>query len=82
MKTALFFDEQTAQLVLTAESKWEETMLHMLKSNYPDFTFEGGFYDCAGGWIRMIQSHSFAAGDSAPSSLMIRMPKGDTGAGK
>jgi len=80
MKTALYFDEQDAQLVLTAESAWEKTMLKMLKARIPDITFEGGFYECQGGWIK--QNYYSGSGsfynterDYNGESLMIRMPK-------
>lgn len=76
MKTALFFNEQNAQLVLTAESEWEKTMLKMLKTNYPDITFLGEFYDCNGGWVRMKRTYPNPYGhEEAIDSLMIRMPR-------
>ena len=77
MKTALFFDEQTAQLVLTADTEWEKTMLKMLHTNYPDISFVGEFYDCNGGWVRMKKTYpqNYWESDRAVDSLMIRMPR-------
>lgn len=77
MKTALFFNDKDAQLVLTADTKWEKTMLEMLHENYPEISFVGEFYDCNGGWVRMKKTYPNMGYqvDSAVDSLMIRMPR-------
>ena len=75
MKTALFFHEQDAQLVLTADTEWEKRMLEMLHKNYPDISLIGEFYDCNGGWVRMKKTYPNSWGsESAIDSLMIRIP--------
>jgi len=73
MKTALYFDENDAQLVLTPETEWEKSILKMIRASYPDATFWGEFYACNGGWIRQSQSYSMY--ESTDSSLIMRMPK-------
>ena len=71
MKTALYFENKEAQLVLTAENNWEKTILKMVHESYPDETMKGGFYECQGGWIR----HNPVYNDEIDDSLMFRMPK-------
>jgi len=72
VKTALYFEDKEAQLVLTAETDWERTILKMMHESYPHETMVGGFYECQGGWFR--QSGNTYGGD-VDNSLMFRMPK-------
>ena len=72
MKTALYFAEKEAQLVLTAETEWERTILKMMHESYPNETMVGSFYECQGGWYRQSASYYDQQVDK---SLMFRMPK-------
>ena len=52
MKSAIYIDDGTTQVVLTPESKLEEAVLDMIFTRTTAATFRGGFYECQGGWIR------------------------------
>lgn len=53
MKTAIYIQDGTTQLVLTPESAWEKSALGGIgKNGTPARIISGSFYECQGGWIR------------------------------
>lgn len=78
MKTAIYIEDGTVQLVITPESDFEKNALSMFREKPLDVKlFDGAFYDCRGGWIRQSTYHqnnpygnSF---DSKDRSLIIRV---------
>ena len=69
MKSAIYIEQGTTQVVLTAENEWERRIIAMLASDQHQLRkFKGGFYECQGGWVRQSQYES-------ESSLMFRLDK-------
>lgn len=57
MKTAIYIEQGVTQLVLTPESKWEESVVDSIadkrdERNASVFITRGCFYHCQGGWDR------------------------------
>lgn len=53
MKTAIYIEDGTVQLVITPESDFEKNALSSFQEHELDAKiFSGSFYDCRGGWIR------------------------------
>lgn len=53
MKTAIYIEDGTIQLVLTPESEFEKNaMRQFTDKRLAAQLFRGSFYDCRGGWIR------------------------------
>lgn len=53
MKTAIYIEDGTVQLVITPESDFEKNALTTFREKHLDAKiFAGSFYDCRGGWIR------------------------------
>jgi hypothetical protein len=79
MRTALYFDENDAQLALTPESEWEKAILRMIRERMPDISYEGSFYAYQGGWVRQhlpsSSSSPFGDRDFTGNALMIRLPR-------
>jgi len=81
MKTAIYIEDGTVQLVITPESEFEKDSLKMFKDKPMDAKlFSGGFYDCRGGWVRQtaLQSSSSAYGshrNDGDDSLILRAKK-------
>ncbi|MCK5604723.1 hypothetical protein KAR91_22730 [Candidatus Pacearchaeota archaeon] len=75
MKTAIYIEDGTAQLVITPESDFEKNALssfegHELKVRI----FSGSFYDCRGGWLRQVQHYiPYGNNDSNDKSLILRI---------
>lgn len=64
MKTAIYIQDGTTQLVLTPETEWEKSALGGISKNATTARMmTGGFYECQGGWVRQ----------GGPDSLIIRM---------
>ena len=56
MKVGLFIEEGRRQIVLTPESDTEKDICKLFKDRSSDLkVYEGGFYQCQGGWTRMRQ---------------------------
>lgn len=76
MKTAIYIEDGTVQLVLTPESDFEKDSLKAMKDKHCDFgIFEGSFYDCRGGWIRQSAYYrpmGIEGGSLNESSLILR----------
>lgn len=77
MKTAIYIEDGTVQLVLTPESEYEKGALRTFEAKPMDArVFMGSFYDCRGGWVR--QSHFDRQPyntllDTGDRSLILRM---------
>ena len=52
MKSAIYINEGTTQLVLTPDNEWEKNCLKMIKDGGDVSTYYGEFYECQGGWYR------------------------------
>ena len=53
MKTAIYIEDGTVQLVITPESEFEKRAIDMFRDKpMAAKLFSGSFYDCRGGWIR------------------------------
>jgi hypothetical protein len=53
MKTAIYIEDGTVQLVITPESEFEKNALASFRDKPMEAKiFSGAFYDCRGGWVR------------------------------
>lgn len=53
MKTAIYIEDGTTQLVLTPETEYEKEIVRSFGKRLNTVkVFEGQFYDCRGGWVR------------------------------
>lgn len=53
MKTAIYIEDGTVQLVITPESEFEKNALSSFQDKPLDAQlFAGSFYDTRGGWVR------------------------------
>jgi hypothetical protein len=53
MKTAIYIEDGTVQLVITPESEFEKNAMSMFRDKPLEARlFVGQFYDCRGGWVR------------------------------
>ena len=53
MKTAIYIEDGTVQLVITPETEFEKNALSSFYEKPLEAElFNGTFYDCRGGWIR------------------------------
>lgn len=67
MKTAIYIEDGTTQLVLTPESNFEKEAIEKINREKLDVTInKGSFYLCQGGWNRHGENDN---------SLMIRICK-------
>jgi len=56
MKTAIYIEDGTVQLVITPESDFEKNAISGFREKPLDVKmFSGSFYDCRGGWVRQSQ---------------------------
>lgn len=86
MKTAIYIEDGTVQLVITPESEFEKNSL----STFREKTIKakimaGSFYDCRGGWIRQSayrSSRDYAFASLDDESLIIRVDEEDDNASK
>lgn len=52
MKTAIYIEDGTVQLVITPESEFEHNALSTFRDKTLDAKlYAGSFYDCRGGWV-------------------------------
>lgn len=66
MKTALYFANTEAQIVLTPENDWEKHVLKSISAGDKEITVVcGGFYETRGGYFREEGQHS--------ESVMLRL---------
>lgn len=78
MKTAIYIEDGIVQLVLTPESKFEQSAI----SGFTDKPltvqiFDGSFYDCRGGWVMQTayrqQSTMYGSGNHSDRSIILRV---------
>lgn len=81
MKTAIYIEDGTVQLVLTPETEFEKNALSgFCEKPLEAKTFSGSFYDCRGGWVRQTAyryepcSGGFRERDD--QSLILRIAEG------
>lgn len=79
MKTAIYIEDGTVQLVITPESEFEKDALRPFSEKPMEAqVFSGVFYDCRGGWVRQKEHYP---GDGHRQgnemSLILRMTKKD-----
>ena len=78
MKTAIYIEDGTIQLVLTPDNDFEKNALRSFeKGTLEAKVFVGSFYDCRGGWVRQAgfynQGLYSPIGDTEDRSLILRM---------
>jgi len=78
MKTAIYIEDGTVQVVITPETPFEKASLKMLgeDAQIDVKVFRGAFYDCRGGWVR--QKHYTPLMENqrdGDDSLILRMVK-------
>lgn len=79
MKTAIYIEDGTVQLVISPETEFEKNALSTMREKSLDAEiFSGSFYDCRGGWVRQsahIKESSMygSTGDANDKSLIIRV---------
>lgn len=84
MKTAIYIEDGTVQLVLTPESEFEKDALSSFRDKPLDVKlFDGTFYDCRGGWVRQSAYRREGGmfgddfGSANDKSLILRIDKGE-----
>jgi hypothetical protein len=76
MKTAIYIEDGTVQLVVTPESEFEKNAISTLRDKAIDAkVFAGSFYDCRGGWVRQSAHYgqAYGAHESNDQSLILRV---------
>ena len=78
MKTAIYIEDGTVQLVITPETEHEKNSLTIFNDKPLEAKiFSGSFYDCRGGWIKQKEHYQTYGGkDHNDKSLIIRIDKG------
>lgn len=73
MKTAIYIEDGTVQLVLTPESKFEKNAIAAFSDEEIKVQIHrGAFYECQGGWIR----HRDQSTDDDSMILRVETVKG------
>lgn len=77
MKTVIYIEDGTVQLVITPETEFEKNSLSTFREQPINAKlFAGSFYDCRGGWIKQTalqRQGQFTCSDPEDSSLIIRV---------
>ena len=78
MKTAIYIEDGTVQLVITPETEFEKSALRSFETQPIEAKiFAGSFYDCRGGWVKQSGysiNHIYGSGgDNNDRSLILRM---------
>lgn len=71
MKTAIFVEDGLFQVVLTPESDLEKMAVEKLRNLKNIEVYRGGFYACAGGWVRQDNYHFNTSEDAKPSTIFV-----------
>lgn len=82
MKTAIYIEDGTVQLVITPETDFEKNALSTFeKKPLEAQIFSGSFYDCRGGWIRQadfVKDSPYQRNDEHNhKSLILRISDGE-----
>ena len=78
MKTAIYIEDGTVQLVITPETEFEKNALTSFEQKPLDAKiFAGTFFDCRGGWVRQADYNTNSFGqyerDVNKRSLILRI---------
>ncbi len=77
MKTAIYIEDGTVQLVITPESDFEKDAMRTFGDGPVQAQmFRGAFYDCRGGWVRQSEYNAHLydlSADKGDRSLILRM---------
>lgn len=74
MKTAIYIEDGTVQLIITPESDFEKNALSSFEEHELEAQiFSGSFYDCRGGWVRQADHHPYREFNKDDKSLIIRV---------
>lgn len=75
MKTAIYIEDGTVQLVITPETEFEKNALSSFEDKPVETKiFSGSFYDCRGGWVRQNSHYPntlTGVGSSEDNSLIL-----------
>ena len=74
MKTAIYIEDGTVQLVITPESDFEKDSMKIFgEKPLKAKLFVGSFYDCRGGWVSQNSFNPYSAnyGSAEDRSLII-----------
>ena len=78
MKTAIYIEDGTVQLVITPETPFEKNAMSQFEGKELQARlFSGSFYDCRGGWVRQA-NHYPQSYESTDKSLMLRIDERST----
>lgn len=76
MKTAIYIEDGTVQLVITPETEFEKQAMQSFKGKELDAQlFSGSFYDCRGGWVRQTAMQNrgpYHTSEAEDTSLILR----------
>lgn len=75
MKIALYIEDGLEQIVLTPETKTEDTLLGKLHDGSRDLSIKrGAFYHCNGGWMRQapIRAEFRQQDDDCSTMIVLR----------
>jgi len=74
MKTAIYIEDGTLQLVITPELDFEKNALSTFEDHELEAQiFSGSFYDCRGGWVRQAERHPHREFNKDDKSLILRI---------
>jgi len=77
VKTAIYIEDGTVQLVITPESDFEKDAMRTFGDGEIEAKmFRGSFYDCRGGWVRQSQYNQHLldlSADKGDRSLILRV---------
>lgn len=77
MKTAIYIEDGTVQLVVTPETEFEKNALSSFQGRELDAKiFSGSFYDCRGGWVSQkgyFNPSPYFGQDNNDKSIILRI---------
>lgn len=79
MKTSIYIEDGTVQLVITPETEFEENALSTFRDKpMKAKLFVGSFYDCRGGWVRQTayterDTFDDVISNKEPQSLILQI---------
>lgn len=78
MKTAIYIEDGTVQLVITPQTDFEKNALSTFEEHELGAKiYSGSFYDCRGGWVRQAEHNAYREFNKDDKSLMIRIKTND-----
>lgn len=76
MKTAIYIEDGTVQLVITPETDFEKNALTSFENKELGVKIlSGSFYDCRGGWVRQSNHYfpHYSGTDENDKSIILRI---------